>query len=311
MESRTLISRKITRMLFVFSVLALSLFISTAALSASFDQHQPALPRPDHIIIVIEENQSYSKIIESPAAPYINSLAQNGALFTQSYAITHPSQPNYLALFSGLTQNITDNSCPHTFSTTNLASELIQAGRSFRGYSEDLPSIGSTICNTQGFAYVRKHNPWVNWQESSINRVPADHNLPFKEFPTDFSKLPTMSFVIPNQYHDMHDGRDPDRIQNADSWLKHHLDAYVQWAKTNNSLLILTWDEDDGTEANRIPTIFVGPMVLTGRYDVKLTHYNILRTIEEMYGLQHSGSSASAAPITNVWTSSKSFPRHN
>ena len=62
------------------------------------------VPRPDHVVIVIEENHSYSEIIGSSAAPYINSLAAQGALFTQSHATTHPSQPNYLHLFSGSNQ---------------------------------------------------------------------------------------------------------------------------------------------------------------------------------------------------------------
>ncbi|RPH78538.1 MAG: acid phosphatase, partial [Nitrospiraceae bacterium] len=55
------------------------------------------LPRPDHIVIVIEENHSYSQIIDSPDAPYINKLAAQGAVFTQSFGVTYPSQPNYLA----------------------------------------------------------------------------------------------------------------------------------------------------------------------------------------------------------------------
>src|SRR5438552_2665021 len=86
-----------------------------------------SLPRPDHIVIVIEENHSFSEIIGNAQAPYINSLANQGALFTQSFAITHPSQPNYLALFSGSTQGIADNSCPNSFSAPNLGGNLIAA----------------------------------------------------------------------------------------------------------------------------------------------------------------------------------------
>ena len=70
---------------------------------------------PAHIVVVIDENHSYSEIIGSSDAPYINSLATEGALFTQSFAVAHPSQPNYLALFSGSTHGITNDSCPHTF----------------------------------------------------------------------------------------------------------------------------------------------------------------------------------------------------
>lgn len=268
----------------------------------SADQRAPiTLPRPDHIVLVIEENHSYREVIGSPAAPYINSLARQGAVFTQSFGLTHPSQPNYLALFSGSMQGVADNSCPHTFTTPNLGSTLATAGLTFHGYSEDLPFVGSTACTTG--TYARRHNPWSNWQESTAHSVPAASNMPFTSFPADFATLPTVSIVIPNVRHDMHDGVDPDRIRIADQWLRQHLDSYVQWAMTHHSLLILTWDEDDRTENNRVPTIFIGSMVRPGFYNEKITHSNVLRTIEDLYGLPHPGASAGVSPITDVWVS--------
>jgi hypothetical protein len=249
--------------------------------------------------MVIEENHSYSQIFDSPDAPYINRLAAQGAVFTQSFGVTHPSQPNYLALFSGSTQDITDNSCPHIFTTPNLGHALLAAGLTFAGYSEDLPSVGSLICSVG--PYVRKHNPWVNWQDSATNGIPATTNVPMTSFPTDYTTLPTVSVIAPNQVNDMHNGKDPEAIQTADRWLREHMDAYVQWAQEHNSLLIVTWDEDNGKENNRIVTLFVGPMVQAGRYDQRITHYNVLRTIEDLYGLSHSGASTVATPITRIW----------
>jgi acid phosphatase len=95
----------------------------------------------------------------------------------------------------------------------------------------------------------------------------------------------------------MHSGS----IQRADQWLQTNLASYVNWAQTNNSLLIVAWDEDNGTAANHIPTIFVGPMVKPGEYTEKITHYNVLRTLEAMYGLAYVGHSASAKTINDVW----------
>ena len=267
--------------------------------AATLDGSAPHLPRPDHIVMVIEENHSYSQIIDSPDAPYINRLAAQGAVFTQSFGITHPSQPNYLVLFSGSTQDVTDNSCPHTFTTPNLGHALLAGGLTFAGYSEDLPSVGSLTCSVG--LYARKHNPWVNWQDSVTNGLPAATNLPMMTFPADFSTLPTVSVLVPNQINDMHHGKDPERVQIGDRWLQEHLDAYAQWAQQHNSLLIVTWDEDNGKEDNRIVTLFVGPMVQTGRYDQRITHYNVLRTIEDLYGLSHAGASADATPITGIW----------
>ncbi|MGZ4030923.1 MAG: alkaline phosphatase family protein, partial [Tumebacillaceae bacterium] len=179
-------------------------------------------PKPDHIVIVVEENHAASEIIgNTTVAPYINALAGQGALFTNAHAVEHPSQPNYLDLFSGTNQGVTDDSCPHTFSTPNLATELLAAHLTFGGYSEQLPSVGSTVCHSG--KYARKHSPWVNF-----SNVPASVNLPMSAFPTDYSKLPTVSFVIPNLDNDMHDGsRDT-----ADAWLQQHLDTYAKWAQT-------------------------------------------------------------------------------
>jgi hypothetical protein len=259
----------------------------------------PHLPRPDHIVVVIEENHSYSQIIDSPDAPYINNLAAQGAVFTQSFGVTYPSQPNYLALFSGSTQGITDNSCPHAFSTPNLGHALMAAGLTFTGYSEDLPSVGSLICSAG--LYARKHNPWVNWQDSVTNGLPPTANVPMTSFPIDYTNLPTVSVIVPNQANDMHHGKDPDAIRTGDRWFQEHLDAYVQWAQQHNSLLIVTWDEDNKNEKNRIVTLFVGPMVQAGRYDQRITHNNVLRTIEELYGLPYAGASVDAEPITQIW----------
>jgi acid phosphatase len=248
------------------------------------------LPMPDHIIIVMEENHSYSDIIGSLSAPYINGLAQSGALFTDSHAVTHPSQPNYLELFSGSTQGVKNDNCPHSFAVDNEGSQLIAASLSFVGYSEGLPAEGSLVC-TSG-RYARKHAPWTNF-----TNLPVTTNEPYTAFPKKLKKLPTVSWVIPNLDDDMHDGT----IAQGDIWLKNNLAKYVTWANTHNSLLIVTWDEDDGSQDNHIATIFVGPMVKQGQYSEHITHANLLATIEAMYGLAPLGNAANVQPIKDVW----------
>ncbi|HVE43238.1 MAG TPA: alkaline phosphatase family protein [Planctomycetota bacterium] len=264
----------------------------------------PTLPRPDHVVLVIEENKSYSEIIGNPSAPYINSLANLGASFTSSYAVTHPSQPNYLALFSGSTQGVTDDVVPAAgspYTTANLGAELVAKGFTFGGYSETMPSVGFTggsAGTASSGTYQRKHNPWVNWQGTGPNQLSPSVNMPYAGyFPSDFSHLPTVSIVIPNQLDDMHDGS----VAQGDAWLQANFDSYIQWAKTHNSLFILTFDEDDFTPANQITTIFVGPMVKTGQYSDVVNHYTLLRTLEDLYGLSHAGAAAAATPITGSW----------
>jgi phosphatidylinositol-3-phosphatase len=249
------------------------------------------VPTPAHVVVVMEENHSYSDIIGNSGAPYMNTLAGQGALLTGSYAVTHPSEPNYMALFGGSTFGLSSDKCPVSEgSTANLGSELLAAGDTFRGYSEGLPKTGSTTCSSGN--YARKHSPWINY-----SNVPTSDSLPFTSFPTNYATLPTLSFVIPNLQDDMHDGT----IAQADTWLKKNLSAYATWAQSNNSVLVVTWDEDDYTESNQIPTIVVGQPVAVGHYDENITHYNLLRTLEQMYGLTPVGSSSSAAALTDIW----------
>ena len=268
------------------SLLWLVLLVAPQAFAAS-------LPRPDHVVIVIEENKHYSRIIGNDDAPYINALARRGTLFTRSHGVTHPSQPNYLALFAGKTYDITSDVCPLDLSGDNLASALLERKLSFAIYSESLPAAGAEDC-IYG-AYRRKHNPAADWQELAAS------NLPFTDFPQDFNKLPTVAWVVPDQRNDMHDGS----IAQGDAWLEKHIDAYANWAQAHNSLLIVTWDEDNGTAANRIATIFTGEMVRHGRSAQRINHYNVLRTIEEMYRLPYLNQTARARPITGVWLPSR------
>ncbi len=246
---------------------------------------------PAHTVIVVMENHAYSQVIGSGDAPYLNSLARQGASFTDSHAVTHPSEPNYLALFSGSTQGITDDSCPHRFTTPNLASELIAAHLSFAGYSEGLPAVGSYTCSAGN--YARKHVPWINFQN-----VPASASRPFSSFPAgDYARLPTVSFVIPDLCHDMHDCP----VATGDAWLRAQLGGYATWAMTHDSLLVVTWDEDGFTSANHIATIFAGQMVRPGSYGQPITHYSVLRTIEELYHLRPTGKAANATTISGIW----------
>lgn len=264
------------------------------ATALSHTAHASSLPRPDRVVIVIEENRGYSQIMDMRhTRSYIHDLARRGTLLTQSYGITHPSQPNYLALFSGSTQGVHRNSCPHRFDGDNLASSLKDAGLSFASYSESLPEAGSLAC--WAGHYQRKHNPAANWQEGG--RLPGSMNLGFADFPKDYMKLPTVSFVIPDQGNDMHDGD----FEQADAWLKRNIEPYVEWAFKHNSLLILTWDEDNYREDNRIVTILMGPMVKSGASDQRIDHYSLLRTLLDFYGLPAIGKSRNARPITGIW----------
>lgn len=270
--------------------LAAAALCSAALLTAPAAQAGAVTPHYDHVVIVVEENHSHTDVVGAPAAPFINSLAAGGALMTNSFAIGHPSQPNYLALFAGDTFGVDSNACPLQLgSAPNLASELISAGATFGAYAEDLPAAGSPVC--QAGKYVRKHAPWTNFAN-----IPPGTAVPFTALPAG-PALPTVSFVIPNQDNNMHDGS----VATADAWLASRLSGYAAWAKANNSLLIVTWDEDDDNERNRIPTILYGAHIRPGSYGQPITHYSVLATLQDIYRLPRTARTTDAAPIGGVW----------
>lgn len=280
------------------------------------------LPVYDHVLIVIEENKDYEQIIGNPAAPYFNNtLHREGGTFTQMFGEERYSQGNYFWLFSGSNQTVgfRDVVPDRKFNTPNLGKSLLDKGLSFKGYSEDLPEIGSEVIKTRRGAvtiYGRKHVPWISFANVPNGRtVETSCNLRFADFPSDpanYGTLPTVAFVIPNLEHDMHNGRPQTSIPAGDSWLKEHIDPYYQWARTHNSLLIVTFDENDDKGQyvgltnpfvaptdefrrdlrNRTCTFFAGAHIKPGEYPEGkgITHVNILRTLEAMYGLPRAGA---------------------
>jgi len=242
------------------------------------------------IIVIVMENRDSGSVIGDEDAPFINNtLVPESASMTDSHAVAHPSEPNYLALFSGSTQGVLDDSCPHTFNEPNLGGELIAAGKTFAGYSESMPSDGFAGCRTS--LYARKHNPWVNF-----SNVPASSNLVWRGLP---DKLPTVSFIVPNMCNDMHDCS----TKTGDDWLKANVPSIVKYDAAHDGLLILTWDEaePDATGKNSIPTLLIGPMIVPGKYDQKIDHDAVLHTIESITGIACTGNACGAPVLVGMW----------
>ena len=239
------------------------------------------------------ENYNFSQVMHTGAAPYLQSLAQSSAVFTNSHGVSHPSEPNYLALFSGSTQGLSSDACPVTYNGANLATELTAKGYSFAGYAEDWP--GSTACTAvpsttgSGFLYWRKHVPWV-----SFSSVPLSDGSSYGGPGTPLTG--SVNFVVPNICDDMHDCS----IGTGDAWLAQNIPSILSYDNANNGLLIVTFDEGDNDASNHIVTIMTGPHVNNGQYSQRIDHYSVLRLIETNFGLPLLGASASATPISGV-----------
>jgi phosphatidylinositol-3-phosphatase len=249
------------------------------------------IPKYDHIVVVMEENRSYSNIIGNLTdAPFINkTLVPKAAVMTNFHAEAHPSQPNYFALYAGSTFEVRDNN-NHSEPDPTTETVLRAGGKSFFGYVEN---SGTTLA-------VRKHNPWESFAKGAA--VEKD----FSSFPHDFTQLPAVCWVIPNLNNDMHDGT----ILQGDQWLRLNLAGYAWWALTNKSLLIITWDEDDTDNLvpNQIPTLIVGQYVKPGRYSEDVNHYNLLSTILASQNMKGPRNAAMAAPISDIFSSAAPIP---
>jgi acid phosphatase len=116
-------------------------------------------------------------------------------------------------------------------------------------------------------------------------------------FPTDYGSLPRVSFVVPNLNHDMHDGT----VRQGDDWLRSQLSGYVSWARSHDSLLIVTWDEDDTSADNHVPGVLVGAHVRQLHFGGRVDHYRLLRTLEASCGLPALGQAAHRTPIAAIW----------
>ncbi len=262
--------------------------MSRSVLLKSPTTHPLGKPRFNHVTIVVMENKGYQEVIGNPEAPYINNIADSSVLFTNSYAVAHPSEPNYLALYSGSTQGLTSDDCPLTFASPSLGGELERAHRSIKGYMEDLPGVGAPVCDDH--EYARKHDPLLDFSDTQAGNV-----VPYSQIVTDIATdtYPSVAFVIPNLIHDMHDGT----ITMGDQWLAVNLPPILAFDAKHNGILILTWDEDDRSEGNHIPTIAAGPMLKPGADDQRIDHYAVLRTVTDLFELPPLGN---AAPIQRL-----------
>ncbi|MDQ6767156.1 MAG: alkaline phosphatase family protein, partial [Candidatus Eremiobacteraeota bacterium] len=183
---------------------------------------------------------------------------------------------------------VRNDACPLNFNAPSLGGEAIRAHKSIKGYMEDLPAVGSTVC--EAGEYYRKHNPLIDFSDT-----PPQSVVPYSQIGADLASnhYPTIAFVVPNVLNDMHDRS----IAVGDAWLASNLPPIIDFNAKHNGLLILTWDEDDRGSHNHIATIAVGPMLRAGNDDQRIDHYSVLRTITDLFRLPPLDQ---AAPIAQL-----------
>ena len=247
-----------------------------------------------HVLWIFMENHSYSDVIGSAEAPYMNNLASQCGLATNYHNITHPSLPNYIAATSGLAlsnlSKFTSDCSPSPTCSTKAASIFSQAG-SWRSYEDSMP----TRCDmTNSGEYAVRHNPATYY---TTLRGCSKRDVPYGRLSTDLAnnQLPAFGFITPNLVHDTHDGT----IAQGDKWLSNHVPAILdsEAYRTGSLVVFLTYDEGEhGSSSDcatnttdvgcQVATIVMSESTPAGTQSGKLfNHYSLLRTTEQLLNL--------------------------
>jgi len=250
------------------------------------------------VVVVVLENKAQREVLGNRAAPYFNALAARSAVLTRYGGVAHPSLPNYLALVSGSTHGIKSDCTACVLDAENLADTLEGANLTWKAYAEGLPWPGFT--GARAGRYVKRHVPFLYFRD--IVRSPSRRRrvVPLRQLSRDLAagELPSFSLVVPDACHDMHDCP----VAVGDRWLRRVLRPLLR-SLTDGVVFVVT-DEPPFSSPPRapVPAIAAGPLVKPGsRFTVRSSHFALLRTIEDGWGLRRLGRSREAVQITGIW----------
>jgi phosphatidylinositol-3-phosphatase len=255
------------------------------------------VPSFDHVVVIVFENKESNRVLGNRAAPTFNAYGRRYARLTRYYGVTHPSLPNYLALVSGSTQGITTNCTDCVVEAQSLADTIEASGRTWKTYAEGLPAPG--FLGPFKGRYAKKHNPFAYFRGIAEDPARRARIMPLSQLGRDVraGALPSFSLVVPDLCHSMHDCS----VAVGDTWLRSQIGKFL---KLTNTVVFVVFDEGSTSirGGGHTAALALGKAVRSGsRFTGVTSHYGILRTIEQAWGLPLLGHSAHAAPITRIW----------
>jgi phosphatidylinositol-3-phosphatase len=255
------------------------------------------VPSFDHVVVIVFENKESTRVLGNRAAATFNAYGRRYARLTRYYGVTHPSLPNYLALVSGSTQGITTNCTDCVIDATSLADTIEASGRTWKTYAEGLPA--PAFLGPFKGRYAKKHNPFAYFRGIAEDPARRARIVPLSQLGRDVraGALPSFSLVVPDLCHSMHDCS----VSVGDAWLRSQIGKFVKLPKT---VVFVVFDEGSSTVrgGGHTAALALGKAVRSGsRFTAVTSHYGILRTIEQAWGLPLLGHSAHVAPITGIW----------
>jgi phosphatidylinositol-3-phosphatase len=327
---------------FVFAVILLFLASCSTRRATSPGASAVVVPAPtprfEHVVVVVEENQSYDDVIGNNDMPYLNSLASGYGVATDYYANTHPSINNYFILTSGMPGTklpwigLMADAYTGDVARQNIASILTSRGMTWKSYAESLPRAGYVGSDTG--LYVKRHNPFAYYRSIRRDESQRKNIVPFEQFAKDLKSdtLPNYSFIAPNLYGDAHNDSetrerascgDHHALRQADDWLKTNISPLVESQTFKKSgLLIVVFDEacDSGRKADsrydpkerklkgggHVPAVIVSSLTPAGTKSKLLYHHeSVLRLSLEALGIDKMPGYAGSAPAMNEFFKTK------
>lgn len=255
------------------------------------------VPQFGHVVLVVEENHSYSEVIGNSAMPYLNSLASQYGLATQYFANTHPSIGNYFMATTGqLVSN--DDTFTGTVGVDNIARRLISSGKTWKSYAESIPFPGYT--GGDSYPYAKHHNPFSYFTDVVNSSTEVQHLVSLSQFNADVAndQLPNFSYLVPNLLDDAHDGP----LQLADAWLQQNLAPLISSPTfQKDGLLIIVFDEGDTSDSTNggghVAAFIISPMAKQGYKSTSFyQHQSTLRLILHGLGVTTYPAAANSAP---------------
>lgn len=272
-------------------------FITTTLIASFQRAHATASsPRFTRVIYIVLENEDSQDVMKNNE---FKNWSLQGANFTNFFAETHPSQPNYIAMIAGDTLGVKSNDNVN-LNEKHLGDLLEEKGMDWRVYAEDYPDrcfLGAT-----SGSYARKHVPFLSFKNVQKDSKRCARVTNFKSLLNDWKKnnLAAFNMVIPNNKNNGHDTN----IAYSAQWLKKTFNLIFKNPQMmKDTLVVLTYDEGSYTLKNQIYTVFLGSNIIPGSTNNdKHTHYSLIRLIEEEWSLNSLGKGDSAASsILHIW----------
>jgi hypothetical protein len=260
------------------------------------------VPAFSHVYVLMLENQEYNNIVDNANLPYLNGLISRYGLATNYHGLTHPSQPNYLALFSGSTQDVTDDDA-HQLDAMNLADQLDARGKTWRIYEQNVRPDCYTGDTSDTHAegpgrYMRTHNPAISFNSVSGSPTRCKNITGFTAFDPAAADF---ELIVPDSCNDMHDCAPATSDQFLASFVPKILNS-TAWQQ--GGVLFLAWDEGTTNEGGggHVPLIVISSLVARGfQSSVQHDHYSILRTVEDAWGLPCLGLACQATNLADFF----------